>query len=181
MISVAQSKQKSSFSVLETIIINPKVNGKTVNLQFELRENKEITVVGGIDAITDFFELEVVKQIENGYKLGIKKVDDIKRNPKSYRYFINRCNYKKEVVYALKKHFKMSQEEYIYFYRPDVFLMNEEETIEYVKKRSNYNNFEKFVKNIIKRQILYHQILNIPYKLKYNLLTMLKLRLKLVK
>lgn len=171
------AKKKSSFSIVETIIINPKVNGETIRLQFELRANKEITVIGGIDSITNFFELDIVEKIDNGYKLGIRKSDDVKRNPKSYKYFTNICNYKKEVVYALKKHFKLPQDEFIYFYRPDVFLMNEKETIEFIKERKKYNNFKKFVRNTINRQKLYHKMLNIPYKLNYNLLTLLKIKL----
>lgn len=170
-------KKKPSFSIVETIIINPKVNGETVRLQFELRENNEITVVGGINSIVNFFELEIVDKIENGYKLGIKKDDSIKRNPKSYKYFTNICNYKKEVVYALKKHFRLPQDEFVYFYRPDIFLMNEKETIEFIKSRKKYNKFNKFAKNTIKRQIIYHNILNIPYKLKYNIITLLKIKL----
>lgn len=47
-------KKTPSFSIVETIIINPKINGESVYLQFELRENQEITVIGGIDAITKF-------------------------------------------------------------------------------------------------------------------------------
>lgn len=168
------AKKRPSFSIVETIIINPKVNGNTIRLQFELRENKEITVIGGIDSITNFFELDIVEKIDNGYKLGIRKVDDIKRNPKSYKYFINVCNYKKEVVYSLKKHFRLPQEEPLYFYRPDIFLMNEKETIEFIKKRKHYNNFNKFMRNTIKRQQLLHRMLNIPYKLNYNIITLLK-------
>lgn len=168
------AKKRPSFSIVETIIINPKVNGNTIRLQFELRENKEITVIGGIDSITNFFELDIVEKIDNGYKLGIRKVDDIKRNPKSYKYFINVCNYKKEVVYSLKKHFRLLQEEPLYFYRPDIFLMNEKETIEFIKKRKHYNNFNKFMRNTIKRQQLLHRMLNIPYKLNYNIITLLK-------
>ena len=169
-------KKTPSFSIVETIIINPKIDGKTVHLQFELRENKEITVIGGIDTITNFFELDIVEKIDNGYKLGIKKVDEIKRNPKSYKYFINICNYKKEVVYALKKHFRLSQDESVYFYRPDIFLMNEKETLDFIRKRKHYNNFDKFIKNTINRQKLFHRMLNIPYKLNYNILTKLKIK-----
>ena len=174
MSNKTSAKKRPSFSIVETIIINPKVNGNTIRLQFELRENKEITVIGGIDSITNFFELDIVEKIDNGYKLGIRKVDDIKRNPKSYKYFINVCNYKKEVVYSLKKHFRLSQEEPLYFYRPDIFLMNEKETIEFIKKRKHYNNFNKFMRNTIKRQQLLHRMLNIPYKLNYNIITLLK-------
>jgi len=174
--SEAIIKKTPSFSIVETIIINPKIDGKTVHLQFELRENKEITVIGGIDTITNFFELDIVEKIDNGYKLGIKKVDEIKRNPKSYKYFINICNYKKEVVYALKKHFRLSQDESVYFYRPDIFLMNEKETLDFIRKRKHYNNFDKFIKNTINRQKLFHRMLNIPYKLNYNILTKLKIK-----
>lgn len=170
-------KRAPSFSILETVIINPIVNGETIRLQFELRENKEITVIGGINSITSFFELDIVEKIENGYKLGIKRDDDVKRNPKSYKYFINICNYKKEVVYALKKHFRLPQSENIYFYRPNIFLMDEKETIEFIKKRKSYNNFNKFVKNTINRQILFHKMLNIPYKLNYNIFTLIKIKL----
>jgi len=175
--SEAIIKKTPSFSIVETIIINPKIDGKTVRLQFELRENKEITVIGGIDTITNFFELDIVEKIDNGYKLGIKKVDEIKRNPKSYKYFINICNYKKEVVYALKKHFRLSQDESVYFYRPDIFLMNEKETLDFIRKRKHYNNFDKFIKNTINRQKLFHRMLNIPYKLNYNILTKLKIKI----
>ena len=170
-------KKTPSFSIVETIIINPKINGESVYLQFELIENQEITVIGGIDAITKFFELDIVEKIDNGYKLGIKKVDEIKRNPKSYKYFINICNYKKEVVYALKKHFRLPQDESVYFYRPDIFLMDEKQTIDFIKNRRHYNNFDKFMKNTINRQKLFHEMLNIPYKLNYNILTKLKIKI----
>ena len=84
MSNKTSEKKIPSFSIVETIIINPKINGNTVRLQFELRENKEITVIGGIDSITNFFELDIVEKIDNGYKLGIRKVDDIKRNQKTF-------------------------------------------------------------------------------------------------
>ena len=37
-----------------------------------------------------------------------------------------------------------------------------------------YNNFNKFMRNTIKRQQLLHRMLNIPYKLNYNIITLLK-------
>ena len=52
--------------------------------------------------------------------------------------------------------------------------MNEKETIEFIKKRKHYNNFNKFMRNTIKRQQLLHRMLNIPYKLNYNIITLLK-------
>ena len=55
--------------------------------------------------------------------------------------------------------------------------MDEKETIEFIKKRKSYNNFNKFVKNTINRQILFHKMLNIPYKLNYNIFTLIKIKL----
>ena len=66
MKSEAAMKKTPSFSIVETIIINPKINGKTVHLQFELRENKE-------KKIEEYIEKDdvIITLTNNGY---IKRV-----------------------------------------------------------------------------------------------------------
>ena len=55
--------------------------------------------------------------------------------------------------------------------------MDEKQTIDFIKNRRHYNNFDKFMKNTINRQKLFHEMLNIPYKLNYNILTKLKIKI----
>lgn len=172
----ATNKQTPDFRAQDMIIINPRIGNNKIKMQFELRGNNEITVVGGVDAITEFFELGISRKTENGYELGVITEEGIKRNPKSYKYTINVCRYKKEVTQALKRHFELKEEEEVYFYRPDIFLMNEEETLEFIRDKKHFNNFNKFAKHIIKKQQLFHEIFGIPYKLNYNLLTLIKIK-----
>ena len=163
-------KSTPEFKTPETVVINPRIDSEKVNIQFELRGNNEITAVGSLDEILKFFELEKKEEVKGGYKLQVKGGNPTKSNNKSYKYYVSECHYKKEVKYSLKKYFGLSQEEEIYFYRPDIFLLDEKETIDYLNKCKHFNKFTKFIKHGLKRQKLFHNIFNIPYELYYETL-----------
>lgn len=153
-----------------TNITRPYIVDKFVPLHFELRANYEVCAIGRIQDIIQYFKLNIAKEIPNGYELGIQKEEgeEIKRNPKSYKYFANICNYDRNFTDRLKSDLNLNKDEVLYFYRTEIYLLNEEQTVELLKKKQNYINFNKFAIHTIRRQRKLHKIFNIPYKLNIN-------------
>ena len=143
---------------------------KKRRLQFELREDNEVTIVGPLYALQDFSRMKWAERDgELGYKLGYVKDDGtINRNVSNYKYYANFCNYDKGLQRTIRFQLGLNKEDRLLFYRPHFKLMNEDETIVYIKDRLHYKNLTKFIKYTIKEQEIYHEIIGLEYNLRYN-------------
>lgn len=161
----------ADFKTKITSVTKPFIGSNFVPLHFELRGNYEICVVGRLNDILEYFKLSIVREIPNGYELGIQKEgeDELRRNPKSCKFYANICNYERNFLNRLKRdYFNADKDELFFFYRTDIYLLDEEKTIKLLKEKQSYKNFNKFAIHTIKRQNKLHKIFNIPYKLNIN-------------
>lgn len=142
--------------------------GREIMIQFEKRENNEITVVGPVEEIMKVFGFDFATQIQSGYRFALKKKDTIRCNPKSYKYFANKCMYPKEVCSKIKEAIKVNKNTPLYFYRPGVFMMSEDETIRLLKSNLHFNDFEKYAKHVIKQQKMLHDAFGEEFNLDFN-------------
>jgi len=147
-----------------------------LGLQFEIRRGtSEITLTGNLESILDFCRLGIIEKTDTGYKVGyLKKDGTVTTNVKNYKYFINSCIYKEDIQNTIRKNLNLPQNTKLYFYRPKMKLLSEEETILHIQQRLHFKNLYKFIKYFIKEQKTYHNALGLQYNLEFNLYTIKK-------